>query len=32
MGLKPVAHMGGGFGEWKKQGGPVEMPEVKPKG
>jgi rhodanese-related sulfurtransferase len=31
MGLKPVAHMGGGFGEWKKQGGPVEMPEEKPK-
>ena len=24
MGLKPVAHMRGGFGEWKKQGGPVE--------
>jgi rhodanese-related sulfurtransferase len=32
MGLKPVAHMGGGFREWKQQGGPVEMPEVKPKG
>jgi rhodanese-related sulfurtransferase len=31
MGLKPVAHMGGGFGEWKQQGGPVEMPEDKPK-
>jgi rhodanese-related sulfurtransferase len=24
MGLKPVAHMAGGFGEWKKQGGVVE--------
>jgi rhodanese-related sulfurtransferase len=24
MGLKPVAHMRGGFGEWKKQGGAVE--------
>ena len=23
MGLKPVAHMHGGFGAWKKQGGPV---------
>jgi rhodanese-related sulfurtransferase len=30
MGLKPVAHMRGGFGEWKKQGGIVE--EWKPKG
>jgi rhodanese-related sulfurtransferase len=30
MGLKPVAHMRGGFGEWKKQGGTVE--EWKPKG
>jgi rhodanese-related sulfurtransferase len=27
MGLKPVAHMRGGFGEWKKEGGPVELPE-----
>ena len=27
MGLKPVAHIGGGFGEWKKSGAPVEMPE-----
>lgn len=25
MGLKPVAHIQGGFGAWKKQGGPVEM-------
>ena len=30
MGLAPVAHMAGGFGAWKKAGGPVE--EVKPKG
>jgi rhodanese-related sulfurtransferase len=25
MGLKPVAHVRGGFGEWKKSGKPVEM-------
>jgi rhodanese-related sulfurtransferase len=25
MGLKPVAHIEGGFGAWKKAGGPVEM-------
>lgn len=24
MGLKPVAHIEGGFGAWKKSGGPVE--------
>ncbi len=24
MGLKPVAHIEGGFGAWKKAGGPVE--------
>lgn len=24
MGLKPVAHIDGGFGAWKKTGGPVE--------
>ena len=24
MGLRPVAHMAGGFGEWKKQGGAIE--------
>src|SRR5499427_6738689 len=24
MGLKPVAHIGGGFGAWRKAGGPVE--------
>jgi rhodanese-related sulfurtransferase len=32
MGLKPVAHIRGGFGAWKTAGGPVEMPEPpKPK-
>ena len=30
MGLKPVAHIRGGFGAWKKSGGPVEMPEPRP--
>jgi rhodanese-related sulfurtransferase len=29
MGMKPVAHIGGGFGAWKKAGGPVEAPEAK---
>ena len=29
MGLKPVAHIKGGFGAWKKAGGPVEPPEEK---
>jgi len=29
MGLKPVAHIRGGFGAWKKAGGPVE--ELPPK-
>ena len=29
MGLKPVAHIKGGFGAWKKAGGPVE--ELPPK-
>jgi rhodanese-related sulfurtransferase len=29
MGLKPVAHMAGGFGAWKKAGGPVETVEKK---
>jgi rhodanese-related sulfurtransferase len=29
MGLKPVAHIKGGFGAWKKSGGPVEMPQAK---
>jgi rhodanese-related sulfurtransferase len=32
MGLKPVAHMRGGFGAWKTAGGPVEVPPPKPKG
>ena len=32
MGLKPVAHIGGGFGAWKTAGGPVEAPAEKPKG
>ena len=32
MGLKPVAHVRGGFGAWKKAGGPVEEGEgPKPK-
>ena len=31
MGLKPVAHIAGGFGAWKKAGGPVESGE-RPKG
>ena len=26
MGLKPVAHIRGGFGAWKAAGGPVEAP------
>ena len=29
MGLKPVAHLAGGFGAWKKAGGPIEMEEKK---
>lgn len=29
MGLKPVAHVAGGFGAWKKAGGPVELHEKK---
>jgi rhodanese-related sulfurtransferase len=32
MGMTPVAHIRGGFSEWKKTGKPVEMPEEKPKG
>jgi rhodanese-related sulfurtransferase len=27
MGLKPVAHIAGGFGAWKKAGGPIEPGE-----
>ena len=29
MGLKPVAHVEGGFGAWRKAGGPVEAPAPK---
>ena len=33
MGLKPVAHMGGGFAAWRDAGGPIEKVEPKkPKG
>jgi rhodanese-related sulfurtransferase len=28
MGHSPVAHIRGGFGAWKKAGGPVEMPDA----
>jgi rhodanese-related sulfurtransferase len=31
MGLAPVAHIGGGFAEWKKSGAPIEAPEEKPR-
>jgi len=31
MGLGPVAHVKGGFGDWKKAGGPVETRTEKPK-
>jgi rhodanese-related sulfurtransferase len=30
MGMRPVAHIGGGFGAWKKAGGAVEKPEAAP--
>ena len=30
MGLKPVAHIRGGFGAWKKAGGAVEAPVTAP--
>ena len=30
MGLKPVAHLGGGFAAWRDAGGPVEKLEPKP--
>jgi rhodanese-related sulfurtransferase len=30
MGLKPVAHVEGGFGAWREAGGPVEKPAEKP--
>lgn len=32
MGLKPVAHMGGGFAAWREAGGPIEAWEPKKKG
>ena len=32
MGLKPVAHIGGGFAAWRDAGGPVEKWEPKKKG
>jgi len=28
MGLKPVAHIGGGFGAWRHAGGPVDLPDA----
>ena len=31
MGLKPVAHIQGGFSAWKKTGGPIESAPTKPK-
>ena len=31
MGLKPVAHIGGGFAAWRDAGGPVEKWEPKKK-
>ena len=31
MGLKPVAHMGGGFAGWRDAGGPIEKWEPKKK-
>ncbi len=31
MGLKPVAHMGGGFAAWREAGGPIEAWEPKKK-
>jgi rhodanese-related sulfurtransferase len=31
MGLKPVAHIGGGFAAWKSAGGPLESPSDKSK-
>jgi rhodanese-related sulfurtransferase len=30
MGLKPVAHIEGGFGKWKEAGGPVQAAQPKP--
>ncbi|MGC1574536.1 MAG: rhodanese-like domain-containing protein [Beijerinckiaceae bacterium] len=31
MGLRPVAHLKGGFGAWKKAGGPTETVMAKPR-
>ncbi|HEY2134543.1 MAG TPA: rhodanese-like domain-containing protein [Xanthobacteraceae bacterium] len=31
MGLKPVAHVAGGFGAWKQAGGPVDAPAPRSK-
>jgi rhodanese-related sulfurtransferase len=31
MGLKPVAHIKGGFGAWRKANGPIEPPQEKSK-
>jgi rhodanese-related sulfurtransferase len=31
MGLRPVAHVGGGLAAWKQAGGPVEAPEPRSK-
>jgi rhodanese-related sulfurtransferase len=31
MGLRPVAHIGGGFGAWKAAGGPVDLADGKSK-
>lgn len=31
MGLKPVAHIKGGFGAWREAKGPIEAPEIKAK-
>ena len=30
MGLKPVAHVAGGFAAWKAAGGPIELSAAKP--
>jgi rhodanese-related sulfurtransferase len=30
MGMKPVAHIKGGFSAWRKAGGPVDLPEMAP--
>ncbi len=29
MGLRPVGHISGGFGAWRKAGGPIEPPKEK---